>query len=309
MTGKRRVPLGASDARAQAAADLQVSSAREARRDGPVADGIQRRTRGRDRPPGAERRLARVLAERPGEEPPHDHAPGRACRRRGAGTLGEPTVSATDRWVPIGPSVVRRGQAVDRPRVSGRIRDLAVHRDGTRAYAATARGGVWYTDDGGSTWAPVGAWPSPPGSPVAPTRRRLRQHPGQLRRDGSAGLRHGRHGRDQPDRDGPWRVDLRRVACSPRSIRSGRAGGTPGRSTPVGRRPGVGERRDLPDRPAPGRAGRCERGSDPGRRRRGDDERTLCRAPAGPAGRRRTTRTTRPDGFVWTRAADVSWHG
>ena len=30
-----------------------------------------------------------------------------------------------------------------------------------RAYAATARGGVWYTGDGGATWAPVGAWAEP----------------------------------------------------------------------------------------------------------------------------------------------------
>lgn len=62
------------------------------------------------------------------------------------------------RWVPIGPSVARRGQANGRPRVSGRIRDLAVSPDGTRAYAASAMGGLWYTEDGGSSWDPVGGW-------------------------------------------------------------------------------------------------------------------------------------------------------
>ncbi len=62
------------------------------------------------------------------------------------------------RWVPIGPSIVRRGQAVDRPRVTGRVVDLAVADAGDRAYAATAKGGVWYTGDGGSTWGPVGGW-------------------------------------------------------------------------------------------------------------------------------------------------------
>ena len=62
------------------------------------------------------------------------------------------------RWVPIGPSVVRRGQAEGSPRVVGRIRDLAISTDGTRAYAASPKGGVWYTEDAGSTWTPVGGW-------------------------------------------------------------------------------------------------------------------------------------------------------
>lgn len=68
----------------------------------------------------------------------------------------------TNRWVPIGPSVVRRGQADGRPRVSGRVRDLAVSPDGQRAYAGSAKGGVWYTGDGGATWEPVGGWANEP---------------------------------------------------------------------------------------------------------------------------------------------------
>jgi hypothetical protein len=63
-----------------------------------------------------------------------------------------------DRWVPIGPTVTRRGQAMSRPRTSGRIRDIAVSADGQRAYASSAKGGLWYTDDAGSTWAPIGGW-------------------------------------------------------------------------------------------------------------------------------------------------------
>ncbi len=70
---------------------------------------------------------------------------------------GFPTGDA-QRWVPIGPSVVRRGQANDRPRVAGRIRDLAVSSNGRRAYAASGQGGVWYTGDAGATWEPVGGW-------------------------------------------------------------------------------------------------------------------------------------------------------
>jgi hypothetical protein len=76
----------------------------------------------------------------------------------GRGALRAFPVGDVRRWVPIGPSVVRRGQALGRPRVTGRIRDLAVSGDGQRAYAASAKGGVWYTGDGGSTWAPVGGW-------------------------------------------------------------------------------------------------------------------------------------------------------
>ncbi|QTN41167.1 beta propeller repeat protein [Marinobacter salsuginis] len=68
----------------------------------------------------------------------------------------------TNRWVPIGPSVVRRGQADGRPRVSGRVRDLAISPDGQRAYAGSAKGGVWYTGDGGATWEPVGGWANEP---------------------------------------------------------------------------------------------------------------------------------------------------
>lgn len=71
-------------------------------------------------------------------------------------------VNNTNRWNPIGPSVVRQGQAENRPRISGRVRDLAVSNDGQRAYAATAKGGVWYTGDGGATWEPLGGWANEP---------------------------------------------------------------------------------------------------------------------------------------------------
>ncbi len=86
---------------------------------------------------------------------------------RGPQPKGFPTSDAS-RWVPIGPSVVRQGQGSGRPRVTGRIRDLAVHHEGRRAYAASARGGVWYTGDGGSTWAPVGGWAERPVGPGGP---------------------------------------------------------------------------------------------------------------------------------------------
>ena len=80
-------------------------------------------------------------------------APPRRGRAPRAAAVGD-----DGRWVPIGPSVIRRGQAVDRPHVVGRIRDLAVSPDGRRAYAASAKGGLWYTENAGATWTPVGAW-------------------------------------------------------------------------------------------------------------------------------------------------------
>jgi len=72
-----------------------------------------------------------------------------------------------DLWVPIGPSTVIAGQGGSRPRVAGRVRDLAVSPDGKRAYAAAANGGVWYTGDAGITWSPLGNWvPTPTTVPI-----------------------------------------------------------------------------------------------------------------------------------------------
>jgi hypothetical protein len=67
-------------------------------------------------------------------------------------------------WVPIGPSTVLNGQASDRPRVAGRVNDIAVSPDGKRAYAATANGGVWFTGDEGNSWSPLGGWLPTPGA-------------------------------------------------------------------------------------------------------------------------------------------------
>lgn len=96
-----------------------------------------------------ERLLAVVPSAGDGLEPAPSGGPSR---------LAAPPVGNAVMWTPIGPSVVLDGQAGGRPRVSGRVRDLAVNDDGQRAYAATASGGVWYTDDSGTTWSPLGGW-------------------------------------------------------------------------------------------------------------------------------------------------------
>ena len=82
-----------------------------------------------------------------------------------SGRIGALAFATQDlnRWVPIGPSVVRRGQADGRPRVTGRVRALAVDPTGRRAYAASGKAGVWYTEDAGVSWQPVGGWVTTPG--------------------------------------------------------------------------------------------------------------------------------------------------
>ena len=70
-------------------------------------------------------------------------------------------------WLPIGPQVTLEGQGGSAPRVSGRVRDLAISENGKRVYVATANGGVWYSSDSGATWSPLGADASTPAGEAA----------------------------------------------------------------------------------------------------------------------------------------------
>jgi hypothetical protein len=66
--------------------------------------------------------------------------------------LPAPGIPGLSNWVPIGPSVVRRGQATGNPAISGRAVGLAIAPGGSRVYVATADGGVWRSDDAGASW-------------------------------------------------------------------------------------------------------------------------------------------------------------
>jgi hypothetical protein len=81
-----------------------------------------------------------------------------ARKRPKLGAAEEPTPPGgpgTVNWTPIGPSVIPRGQATGNPPVSGRIVTIAVGPSGNRAYIGAATGGIWATEDGGTTWRPI----------------------------------------------------------------------------------------------------------------------------------------------------------
>jgi hypothetical protein len=61
-------------------------------------------------------------------------------------------------WMPIGPSSVANGQALNGTdtKVSGRVTAIAVDpTDSNTVYLGTAQGGVWRTTDGGTNWTPL----------------------------------------------------------------------------------------------------------------------------------------------------------
>jgi hypothetical protein len=103
----------------------------------------------------------RWLQGRYGVVPPETLLAARMARRGTAAGALQPRDRPSGTawlWLPAGPSTVLGGQAESSPRVSGRVREIAVSPDGTRAYAATANGGVWYTADSGASWIQVGGW-------------------------------------------------------------------------------------------------------------------------------------------------------
>jgi hypothetical protein len=80
----------------------------------------------------------------------------RVAARAGSTTGGTgpaPGVPGVANWIPIGPSVVRKGQAGGRPAISGRSSGVAIASGGSVVYICTADGGVWRSADGGKSWS------------------------------------------------------------------------------------------------------------------------------------------------------------
>lgn len=87
---------------------------------------------------------------------PQPHLPASAIM---AGEQATGAPPAAKSWIPIGPSVLRQGQAVNRPATSGRVAGLAIAPGGLRVYVASANGGVWRSVDGGHNWrSTMDAW-------------------------------------------------------------------------------------------------------------------------------------------------------
>jgi hypothetical protein len=61
-------------------------------------------------------------------------------------------------WQPLGPTALLMGQAAGTPWVTGRVNAIAVSDDGLRVYAASANGGIWYSDNGGDRWHSIGGY-------------------------------------------------------------------------------------------------------------------------------------------------------
>ncbi|MDQ1700171.1 MAG: hypothetical protein QOG34_2034, partial [Frankiaceae bacterium] len=80
------------------------------------------------------------------------HAPAEGTIPAG-GIAGQPGPPGSVNWTPLGPSALALGNG--RSAYSGRITALSVGPGGNRVYAGSANGGVWFSGDAGSTWAPL----------------------------------------------------------------------------------------------------------------------------------------------------------
>ena len=63
-----------------------------------------------------------------------------------------PTNPPANNWIPIGPSVLRKGQTGGSRPTSGRVMGIAAAAGGNRVYLGSSNGGVWRSDDAGRSW-------------------------------------------------------------------------------------------------------------------------------------------------------------
>jgi hypothetical protein len=72
--------------------------------------------------------------------------------RAAAGLPPAAAVPGAKNWLPLGPTVVLNGQTVGDQPIGGRISGLAIVPGGQVLHAASANGGVFRSDDGGTSW-------------------------------------------------------------------------------------------------------------------------------------------------------------
>jgi hypothetical protein len=65
---------------------------------------------------------------------------------------GAPAIPGARNWAPLGPSVVLNGQTIGNEPIGGRVSGMAIAPGGLIVYAASANGGVFRSNDGGTTW-------------------------------------------------------------------------------------------------------------------------------------------------------------
>jgi hypothetical protein len=63
-----------------------------------------------------------------------------------------PAIPGARNWVPLGPTMVLKGQTVGEEAVGGRVAGIAIANNGTTIFAASACGGVFRSDDAGTSW-------------------------------------------------------------------------------------------------------------------------------------------------------------
>jgi hypothetical protein len=68
---------------------------------------------------------------------------------------GAPAAQDSTSGIPANALNAFRFRGIGPANYSGRISDLAVHPDGKTWYIAVASGGVWKTENAGTTWSPI----------------------------------------------------------------------------------------------------------------------------------------------------------